>query len=363
MTIQFTLPLRGQVSQMPLPSAFQQPYLRADSVRRLAAAHGMGTVRRYVPLEAGYLNCNYRVETDSGHFFVKRHTRIRRSDLELQHRLLTTLQARGLSVGPPLPDRQGQTWTVVNHLPVTVFPWTAGEHRAGASLSERECVAVGQLLGRTHQLLAEVGGDQPQPFLLPPVRAEQSVRRAERLLEMARAHQPQDDFDGLAEAYLAFVIEQLRQAVHEPDAQPCLTGWQLTHGDFHQLNVIFGPDGGMTIVDWDRLRAQPRLSELVRSLVLWFHDPETGAVDLQRTAWVVRGYADRAPVEPGALAQIVDHFWRTKVADLWILDEHYLRGKQTADELLPSTLNWLRWLAEHRRAFGETLEAAAHSGN
>ena len=305
------------------------------------------------------MNCNYRVETDVGHFFVKRHTRFHRAELALQHRLLGTLQERGLSVGAPLPDRQGRTWTVVNHRPVAVFPWTVGEHRAGASLSEGECLALGDLLGRTHQLLAELGEDQPQPFLLPSIRAGQVVRRAERLLQQALAHQPSDDFDRLAEEYLLFTLRHFRAYAGEADTLACLTRWQLTHGDFHQLNVIFGQDGGMTIVDWDRLRVQPRLVELVRALVLWLHDPQTGVVDVRRAEWVVQGYAAREPVEPGALAQLVEHWWWSKLSDLWILDTHYVRGNTSADDLLPSTLAWLGWLAEHRRAFGESLEQAA----
>lgn len=350
------------MSQMPPPGAPLQPKLRSDSVRRIAAAHRLGTVQRYTPVVGGYLNRSYRVETDAGYFFVKRHTRFHRAELRLQHRLLLTLQERGLSVGAPLPDRQGRTWTVVNHRPVSVFPWTIGQHRAGASLSESECTALGALLGRTHLLLAELGEDQPQPFLLPPIRVAQAARRAERLLQQVRAHQPSDDFDRLAEAYVRFAIGHFRAYAGEADVLACLTRWQLTHGDFHQLNVIFADDGGMTIVDWDRLRVQPRLVELVRALVLWLHDPQTGVVDVQRAEWVVEGYVAEAPVEPGALAQLVEHWWWSKLSDLWILDTHYQRGNPSADDLLPSTLAWLGWLAEHRHAFGEALEGAAHRG-
>ena len=294
---------------------------------------------------------------------MKRHTRFHRAELALQHRLLTTLQERGLSVGAPLPDRQGRTWTVVNHRPVTVFPWTVGEHRAGASLSKGECLALGDLLGRTHQLLAELGEDHLQPFLLPPVRVKQRIRNAEQYLQQAREHQPRDEFDELAEEYLRFTLGQFRAYAGEADALACLTRWQLTHGDFHQFNVIFGQDGGMTIVDWDKLRVQPRLVELVRALVLWLHDPQTGVVDVQRAEWVVQGYAAQAAVEPGALAQLVEHWWWSKLSDLWIFDTHYVRGNTSADDLLSSTLAWLGWLAEHRRAFGEALEGAARRGH
>jgi homoserine kinase type II len=344
---------------MPLPSAVHEPCLRADSVRRLAVAHRLGTVKGYVPLTAGYLNCNYRVETDAGQYFVKRHIRIRRSDLKLQHQLLMTLQERGLPVGAPLRDQRGNSWTVVNHRPVAVFPWTVGEHRSGASLTKHECVALGELLGRTHQLLGEIGGDHPQPFLLPQIPIQQALKDARRLLHLARAHRPQDDFDQLATGYLSFTIEQLGAYRDASATQVSLTPWQLTHGDFHQWNVIFGSDGRMTVVDWDRVRVQPRLSELVRTLVLWLHDPDTGAIDVERACWIVQGYTAQVPVERGALAQMVEHYWWSKLTDLWIPQRHYERDDTVADELLARTLGWFRWLSRHREAFGQALEKPA----
>jgi Ser/Thr protein kinase RdoA (MazF antagonist) len=345
---------------MPLPSVVHEPHLRGDSVRRIAARFGLGQVARFTALAAGYLNCNYRVETDIGQFFVKRHPGAPLLDLQQRHQLVQTLQARGLPVGAPLADDDGRTWTVVNHRAVAVFPWIDGEHRVGLTLSDAECLAVGRLLGRTHGLLREIGGDQPQPFLLPAIQIDRRLTRAELLLARVRAQAAPDPFDALAEPYLVFVVEQLRRSVTTRlRLEPCLTGWQLTHGDFHQLNVLFTPDGQMTLVDWDRVRVQPRLSELVRGLVLWLHDPETGALDVRRAAMVTKGYAAEMPVEPGALAAVVEHFWQTKLADLWILDRHYDQADCSADDLLPSTLGWLQWLTEHRQALGQALEAAA----
>ena len=116
----------------------------------------------------------------------------------------------------------------------------------------------------------------------------------------------------------------------------------------------------MTLIDWDKARVQPRLFELIRSIVFWLADEPTGSIDLDSAWSMMRGYASWIQVEPGVMAEIVDYFWWSKLNDLWILDRHYLQADPIADDLLPSTLGWLRWLREHRRTLARALDDAAH---
>ena len=251
----------------------------------------------------------------------------------------------------------------VGQRPLTVFPWIEGEHRTRGTLTADECLAVGALLGRTHQALAEARTGEQQTFMLPPIRPERTLRRADDLRRRLQAHQvllPGDPFDALADECLDFTIGLLQEAHAEIGAEPCLTTWQWTHGDFHPGNVLVQPDGAMTLLDWDKARVQPRLFELVRSIVLWLADAQTGSIDLQAAWSMMRGYASWIRVEPGVIAQIVDYFWWSKLNDLWILDRHYIQADPIADDLLPSTLGWLRWLLVHRHALAQALDDAAH---
>jgi hypothetical protein len=63
---------------------------------------------------------------------------------------------------------------------------------------------------------------------------------------------------------------------------------------------------------------------------------------------------------PGVLSDIVDYFWWSKLNDLWILDRHYVQADPIADVLLAPTLEWLRWLLEHRAVLVSALDDAAH---
>lgn len=345
---------------MPHPGLASQRRFSARSVRRVSASYGLGDVVRYAPIAAGTLNLNYRVETSRGRYFLKHHVSMRRSDLQQQHSLLRALHTAGLPVAAPLADEHGHSFLTIDRRPLTVFPWIEGEHRARGALTVDDCLAIGALLGRTHRALAETGAGEQQTFMLPPIRPERTLTRAYDLRRRVQAHEPRDPFDVLADACLDFTIGLVQGTRSEIGAQPCLTTWQWTHGDFHPGNVVFQPDGTMTLIDWDRARVQPRLFELIRSIVLWLADAQTGSIDLDQAWNMMRGYASWVHVEPGIIAEIVDYFWWSKLNDLWILDRHYVQADPIADGLLPSTLGWLRWLLAHRHILAQALDDAAH---
>jgi Ser/Thr protein kinase RdoA (MazF antagonist) len=345
---------------VPLASLSNQHALSARSVHWICDVYGLGTVERHEPLTTGYLNNNYRVETARGRYFLKHHVKARRAGLDEQHRLLGALQAAGVPVVVPLVDPYGRTYLTVSHRPVAVFPWTEGEHRLGASLSYAACEAVGALLGQAHRALAEIDVGAQQPFLLPPIRAEWGLARAQKVEAVISTRESREPFDVLAREFLDFAIEQLQAAPGGLADDPCVTPWQLTHGDFNPQNVLFGSEDTLTIVDWDRMRVQPRLLELIRTLVLWLAD-ETGLIDLEAARRMMRGYVRRVDVDARTLGAVVEYTWWQKLNDLWILTRHYVEGDTTADDLAARTLGWLRWLSVHRHALSAVLADEARA--
>jgi homoserine kinase type II len=338
-----------------LPSLTNQHALSPRSVHWIAEVYGLGRVERYEALTTGYLNNNYRVETARGRYFLKHHIKARRTSLDEQHRLLGALETAGVPVVAPLSDPYGRTYVTVSHRPVSVFPWTEGEHREEPSLSDDDSEAVGRLLGRVHHALAGMGGAAQQPFMLPPLSPERTLATARAVRARIDAHQQKDAFDELAEEHLDFAIGQLAQVEHGASDDPCVTVWQLTHGDFNPKNVLFAPDGTMTVIDWDRVRVQPRWFELLRTLALWLIDTNTGNIRLEAARRMVRGYAQQVPLEPELVPGLIEYYWQQKLNDLWILEWHYFRGNLTADDLAASSLRWLRWLSVHRHELATVL--------
>jgi Ser/Thr protein kinase RdoA (MazF antagonist) len=344
---------------MPLPSLTNQHALSARSVHWICEVYGLGEVAGYEALAAGYLNNNYRVETDRGCFFLKHHIKARRASLDEQHRLLGSLQEAGVPVAAPLADPYGRTHVTVSHRPVSVYAWIEGSHRSGPALTSEDCEAVGGLLGRVHRALAAMGDAAQQPFLLPPIQQERTLAKVREIRRRIDARQPRDAFDGLAEEWLDFMVDQLGQVERRAGDDPCLTVWQLTHGDFNPKNVLFGADGTMTIIDWDRVRVQPRWFELLRTLALWLIDTETGSISLEAARRMLRGYARQVPLEPELVPGLIEYYWQQMLNHLWILDWHYLQANPTADDLAASSLRWLRWLTAHRHELTEVLAGEA----
>src|SRR5689334_10651185 len=116
---------------VPLASLTNQHALSPRSVHWIAEVYGLGRVERHEALATGYLNNNYRVETERGRYFLKHHIKARRASLDEQHRLLRALWAGGVPLVSPLMDPYGRTYVTVSHRPVSVFPWIDGEHRIG----------------------------------------------------------------------------------------------------------------------------------------------------------------------------------------------------------------------------------------
>lgn len=346
---------------MPLASLTNQHALSARSMHWICEVFGLGEVTAFAALESGYLNNNYRVETARGRFFLKHHIKARRAGLDEQHRLLVALRAAGVPVAAPLMDSYGRTYVTVSHRPVSVYAWIEGEHRQGPVLSEAECEAVGALLGGAHVGLAAVGDWAQQPFMLPPIRPDRTLVTARAIRERIEAQQSRDAFDDLAEAWLDFTAGQLRQVERWAGDDPCPTPWQLTHGDFNPKNVVFGPESSMTVIDWDRVRVQPRWFELLRSIWLWLVDTETGSLSLEAARRMLRGYVQQVPVESASVPGMLEYFWQQKLNDLWILDWHYLQGNHTADDLAASSLLWLRWLTAHRDVLAAALSEEARA--
>jgi Ser/Thr protein kinase RdoA (MazF antagonist) len=346
---------------MPLPSLTNQHALSARSVHWISEVYGLGEVTGYEALATGYLNNNYRVETDRGRFFLKHHIKARRASLDEQHRLLGALKAAGVPVAAPLVDSYGRTYVTVSHRPVSAFQWIEGEHRIGASLTYADCEAVGALLGQAHRALAAIDVAAQQPFLLPPIRAEWTLARAEKVQTAIAYRESREPFDVLACEYLGFVIEQLRSAPAVVGDDPCVTPWQLTHGDFNPWNVLFGPDETLTIIDWDRVRVQPRLFELLRTLLLWLADDEAGSIDLEAARSMMRGYMRWVDVDVTTLPDVVEYAWWEKLNNIWLLTRHYLEADTTADDLVARTLGWLRWLRAHRHELAEVLADEARA--
>ncbi|MER5642541.1 phosphotransferase [Kitasatospora sp. NPDC002227] len=302
------------------------------------------------PVSEGLLNRGYRVTTETGRYFLKcyvDHATASRPAITAQHRATAALHALGLPTAPPLAARGGRTVTAYGGRRFALFPWVDGEHRHGTGLDRPQCAELGELLGRVHGALDQVCAPVAQPAGHRSADPAETARLVRELLALPELRAADDPFDALAGHRLTERLELLAAHGHRrpaPEAAPP-TGW--THGDFHGLNLLYGPAGRIrAVLDWDKLGRRPRAEEAVRAATLIFNDQHSGVLDLVRVRRYSQAYRATGAASAADLAAAVHRVWWERLNDLWMLQWRYQRGDHRADPLFPAAAGQLTWWCE-----------------
>jgi homoserine kinase type II len=319
-----------------------------DLVGQVAAWFGLGEVTGVARVAEGLMNRNWRVATMAGTVAVKQVADAGAEAVREQHAAVAALARDGLPVPAPVSGPDGAT--VFEHPAglFTVQPWVPGCHRSGPDLSSAECGRLGAVLGRLHAGLASALPAPQHPAAGPATPTAVARERLTRYLDLARASRPADGFDELVIRRLeqrARLLEELA-FLRPARAASGPAGW--THGDFHDLQVLW--DGGRisAVLDWDRLGVRPLAAEVVRSGTLLFGYGDSRGLDLARVAAFARGYREVVPLADQDLADAAHRLWWERLCDFWQLKWHYERGDRSCDHLFASASALLEWWCEHQ---------------
>jgi Ser/Thr protein kinase RdoA (MazF antagonist) len=287
----------------------------------LLQRYSIAEVNAMRPLTEGLLNRAYVVETDTEKFFLKDYLNQTPELIRAQHLVTRRLSEAGLPVSAPLADGQGVTLHHDGDHLLALYPWVEGHHKRGTQLDLKDCRSLGALLGRLHNALDRLYGAVPQPLFLPTDSVRKATGTAHRLLTAIEQLSVREGVDELAEFRLHERLGLLRElADRRPGPEVNLTVGPV-HGDFHDLNIMFGPKGVVSIVDWDRLEIAPCLEELIRSALIIF--VEFGRLDLDLVREYVHGYLDERPWLAPEVPAAVHRLWWERLTDFWMLTWRY----------------------------------------
>lgn len=320
-----------------------------ELVAQVCCWFGLGEPVRVRRVAEGLMNRNWQVVTPAGMVAVKQVADASAAAVRAQHAAVTALARAGLPVPAPVAGTGGVTLLEHPAGLFAVLPWAAGEHRSGLNLSHGECRVLGGLLGSLHEALAGALPPAPGQAAVQVTEVAAARERIGRYLGLASSRRPPDDFDRLAvrrlgqRAALLDNLAHLRPAGQEP-AGPA--GW--THGDFHDLQVLWEDGQVSAVLDWDRLGVRPLAAEVVRSGTLLFGYGNERGLDTGRVTAFTCGYREVVQLADADLADAAHRLWWERLCDCWQLKWHYERGEKSCDHLFASASALLEWWCAHR---------------
>lgn len=208
----------------------------------------------------------------------------------------------------------------------------------------------GALLAELHSRLAEIQPRVGKALRVCTKDAADAIAQIDSYLALIDRRPTRDDFDERARECLTVQQEMLaanqdRRPFQSVRVEPA--GW--IHGDFHQFNLLWEGNQVTAILDWDRLRVDWLLAELVRASNLIFMRPDGRGIDLERLSAFGTGYRATRPVRRNHLSLAVDHWWWDDLCGLWPLTRHHDRGDTTCDHFVFSSDTRRRGWADHDR--------------
>ena len=306
----------------------------------MKAAFGIGC-GVCTPVEGGWLNKKWRVESDAGTLLVKQysHKRFGITGLEAIDRALlwqTELQSRGVKC-PRLYQKDGHVIrTLEDGTKYMVMDFCEGETGSVETITDAQLRSLGEACGRMQRAFAAlpVEGARDYPIDSAAILAGLRAYHNKRTGELTPAE---------PEAYRRMLAAQ------EPILASLTEAWldglakSLTHEDFSPDNMLFDENGVTAILDFDRARYGFVLHDVGRALLsLTLTD---GALDAARVRAFAQGYRAHMPFGAKELADALRITWCVEV--MWWIHpamwrEPTAKIARFRDELCWLTENFMR---------------------
>lgn len=314
------------------------------TVREVLAAYGVGPVEAILPLRGGHLHGGVLVLTPGGRLVLKRYRHRCTAAVQAEHRVMTFARRGGIPVPAVLPLPWGDTVLRVRQNLWAAQQYVPGRHVPPSRWRADQVRAVGRLLGRVQRVLA------PYPHPLPDRatwwdRAETEARLVQ--LEVCLGRPGHEAMDELFRRHVRLMRRAWEQGAAPSPGRFRHLPWQAVHGDVYHENLLFGPEDGVVLLDWERAAFRPRVWDLVRAAFLLFLAPEPEA-GLEATRELAAAYRRETGAEPEELTAGADMLLAVLAHDLWKYEEHYLRGRTDADPFAAGDHRVLAWLLGHK---------------
>jgi homoserine kinase type II len=210
--------------------------LNSTDVRSILAAFGRTDYRSHVPIAAGTINTNLRVECESGPLFLRINEGKVRDEVQREAAIVEYLASRGVSTPMPLLAGDGQRFAAFGASFASVFPWVDGQILLREGVGSTQVASVGRALAELH-----LKGSQFPDHRSGRYEPEEITRRLEGIVQRN---------DSRLSAAVDILSPELRALASERYRDVPLG---LIHGDLFIDNVLFKPSGEVAaLIDFEQ---------------------------------------------------------------------------------------------------------------
>jgi len=307
------------------------------------------SVHNATPIDKGWLNVKWKMETDQGPVFVKFYHPARyklhlhperkaaiRKTLELQHGLH--------SAGVRCPGVHQQNNRFLQEtstgLHYAVLDWVDGYTMPAGSLSEAQMFDLGQNIGNMHKWLRSV-----QPMDNPAWKPDKEGYFKDWQGNWKKAQEANDEI----------VLEWLtrsRQFVESLDFQmfdACPVGW--LHWDLWVDNILVNEHGLAGIVDFDRMAVAYPEIDVARAILSG--SLRDGQLRTDTVASFVEGYREYLELSKGIVVRAISMLYL--IESIWWLRTE-VRAESNLRGLLGRFIEEMHWIEDHWETLQEQLD-------
>ncbi len=299
----------------------------SEALRLALVAFGLEPVREPQPVENSVRNTNYRVETEVGVVFLRRHLAGRPLErLQREHAGAAWAGSRGLAVAEPLPARNGEPIVDLNGQFWSAYRWVDGSTYRRGSITPDQARSLGAVHGRCQVALR----DYPLASNLPKNSeltwsTEASLAAIESIrIEVQRRGTEQE------QRWLAKQEALLQSGSARPSEDFAWLPLAASHGDFHERNVMFRDSGELAaVVDWERFCLQPPAFEVLRAVSFML------LLEADGLRAYLEGFREHEKLEVRTVRSAVDAWWQSSMHNTWAFRDTFRDGSTTSRQFLP----------------------------
>jgi len=248
--------------------------LSDDQVAEFLERYSVGHLQALKGVPQGTENSTFFVTTEQGEWVLTLFEQGEFEDLPFFVELLDYLAARQLPVPGPVHDRDGVALQRLADRPALLFPRMPGSHPSAPNLAQ--CAALGDTLGRMHQVSQHFTGERANPRdldwltrrhreVLPFLSNEDQALMSREIADYTKA------FDGIALSQGAI------------------------HGDLFRDNTLYDGDRLGGIIDFYNGCSGDLLFDLAIVINDWASDGD-GEIDTPRYEAILTAYQTHRPL-------------------------------------------------------------------